>query len=354
VQRSARPGSPVRLASSRRLRRPHRLRRPAALALLGWLAVAAATARPAAAHDFWMVPAELVVPADRQIMVSLYVGEGFVAESEKPFQRDRVLTFRHFYNAATAAGTAPVVDDVLKTGASLDGQTPLVSLPVRGAGGHLLAMERKPTTIELAAAKFDEYLRHEGLEPLVRERARLGESGQPGRERYSRYLKTLIQVGDVQDQSFGLVTGAALELVPSQNPVFLAPGDELTVQILFRGQPLPGARLEASWRDGDDVRVSQVVADGTGRATVKMDRRGMWLLRMVHMVRCEGCPDADWESFWTSYTFATLGYPGATVVAPPMMAPMLPRRSMIIVAAVGALVLIIGVAAIRRRAPDRA
>ncbi len=310
--------------------------------------------RLAAAHDFWMVPSELVVPDARQIFVSMYVGEGFVAESEKPFQRDRVLAFRHFSSAPSAAADggaagAVLVDDVLETGASLDGQTPLVSLRVSGAGGHLLAMERKPTTIELEAAKFDEYLRHEGLGRLAAERARLGESGKPGRERYSRYLKTLIQVGDAKDAVFGTVVDAALELVPEQNPVFLAPGEELTVLVRFRGQPLPGARLETSSRDGDDVRVTQVTADDRGRATVKIDRRGVWLLRMVHMVRCEGCSDADWESFWTSYTFATLRGPGVTVVAPSMMAPAVPRWTLVIAAAVGALVLIIGATVWRRR-----
>lgn len=27
------------------------------------------------------------------------------------------------------------------------------------------------------------------------------------------------------------------------------------------------------------------------------------MLHMVHMRRCEGCVEADWESFWAAYTF---------------------------------------------------
>lgn len=307
----------------------------AALALL---------ARPAAAHDFWIVPAELVAPADRQLPIRLFVGEAFVAEGEKPFQRDRVLTFRHLHGTST--------DDVLQQADAFhDGKAPLATLWMRGAGGHLLAMDRKPTQIELEPAKFEDYLRHEGLGHLVAERARLGETGKPGRERYSRYLKTLIQIGDARDELFGQVTGALLELVPQQHPVFVEPGGRLTVQVRFRGQPLPRARLEAASRDGADVRSQYLTADEQGLVTVPIDRRGLWLLRMVHMVRCDGCADADWESFWTSYTFASWPAAGMSVVAPSMMPPPeAPRWPMILAAAAGAAVLLVGRALWSRRA----
>jgi hypothetical protein len=39
------------------------------------------------------------------------------------------------------------------------------------------------------------------------------------------------------------------------------------------------------------------------------------------MVRCTGCADADWESFWTSYTFASADPSGKAVAAPSMLAP---------------------------------
>jgi uncharacterized GH25 family protein len=271
-------------------------------------------AAPATAHDFWIVPSELVVPADKRIPISLFVGEAFVAEDEKPFQQSRVVTFRHFHGQAA--------DDVLaEKDAYRDGAKPMATIDVRGAGGHLLAMDRKPTNIELTASKFEDYLRHEGLAPLVELRAKLGESGKPGRERYSRYLKSLIQVGDVKDDVFGIVTGAILELVPQQHPVFVEPGRTLSVQVRFRGQPLPLARLEAASRQGANIQIRNLVADERGLVSVPIDRRGVWLLRMVHMVRCEGCADADWESFWTSYTFASWPEPGKSVVAPSMKEP---------------------------------
>jgi len=35
-----------------------------------------------------------------------------------------------------------------------------------------------------------------------------------------------------------------------------------------------------------------------------LGQRGAWLVRTVHMQRCIGCDDADWESFWAAYSFA--------------------------------------------------
>ena len=32
--------------------------------------------------------------------------------------------------------------------------------------------------------------------------------------------------------------------------------------------------------------------------------RGAWLVRTVHIQRCFGCEDAEWESFWAAYSFA--------------------------------------------------
>ena len=41
-----------------------------------------------------------------------------------------------------------------------------------------------------------------------------------------------------------------------------------------------------------------------GTAEVKISHAGKWLVRMVHMRRCADRDEADWESFWTSLSFA--------------------------------------------------
>jgi uncharacterized GH25 family protein len=269
------------------------------------------SARPALAHDYWMVPAPLVTPAAQEVTLSLFVGEDFVAQDEKRFETARASRFSHLHGSETA--------EVLSL--SAEGGAPILRLRVEGEGGHLFVLDRNLAKIELAPAKFEDYLRHEGLTAVLAERARRGESDKPGRERYTRCLKALVQVGAARDGTFGRVAGQALEIVPESDPGLAAPGDSLAVRVLFRGTPLQGARVEAFSREGADVKGQESATDEHGIAHVAVDRRGAWLLRMVHMVRCEGCADADWESTWASYVFASRPADGGTFAAPPMMAP---------------------------------
>ena len=78
---------------------------------------------------------------------------------------------------------------------------------------------------------------------------------------------------------------------------------------MFAGKPLAGAKIEGFVKAAHDAPVAAqaAVSDAQGRVVVKITEPGMWLVRTVHMRRCAGCVDADWESFWTSFGFAVRG-----------------------------------------------
>lgn len=132
----------------------------------------------------------------------------------------------------------------------------------------------------------------------------------------------------------------------------LRPGQDLVVRVQFHGVPLANARLEAFSRDGSDVRAAEYLTDAGGRIRVRIDRSGVWLLRMVHMIRCEKCDDADWESFWASYTFATANASGGSIRAPDMFpaAKMSRTKTAVISGALGIFTTILGAYFLRRRA----
>ena len=273
-------------------------------------AAAMGGARGAAAHDYWMLPDPLVLPpaAERDVALALFVGDDFVAEDEKRFERARASRFVHV--------TRDGATDVL--GQAAEGQAPILRVSLGAGGGHLFALDRNAARIELPAERFEQYLEHEGLSAVVVERAKRGESALAGRERYTRHLKALVQVGAARDAVFGAVLGQELEIVPEADPVHVEPGASVSVRVLFRGSPLDGARLEAMSHGAEGVRISAFATDHRGAARVPVERRGVHLLRLVHMVRCAGCEDADWQSFWASYVFATAAPDGSAVVAPPM------------------------------------
>ena len=129
-------------------------------------------------------------------------------------------------------------------------------------------------------------------------------------EGYSRFLKSLVQVGEAGGAELHKrVLGQTLEILLLQNPYRLDPGDPLEVKVLFEGKPLPGQSLKAFSNDRKG-RISshqfRTGPDGVGRFT--LDRAGLWLVRLVRLTPCSehssvDCEDADWESYWASYTF---------------------------------------------------
>ena len=104
-------------------------------------------------------------------------------------------------------------------------------------GAQLLALDTQPFTIELTADKFTDYLHDEGLEHVIALREATGQRAIPGRERYRRHVKTLLNVSGKSDASFGVRTGQTLELVPLANPHLLSLG----------ARELPRAAFLARW-----------------------------------------------------------------------------------------------------------
>lgn len=250
---------------------------------------------PARAHDYWLEFSPLTPAVGAELALSLWVGEDFAVIEQKGMQLERTLSLRDL----TAGG-----EEDLRALAT-EGAAPIVKFPLRGAGGHLIALERTPARVQLRALKFNRYLKHEGLLKVFAERKRSGERLVKARERYTRYLKAFVQVGDVVDGQSTRVLGQRLELVPARELATVKPGEKLGVQVRFEGAPLAGVMVEAFVRDAAGKPQGQKqFSDAQGRVEFTLAARGAWLVRTVHMQRCVGCEDADWESFWTAYTFA--------------------------------------------------
>lgn len=292
--------------------RAPRVRRPSVAAAAATLAMIAAWPADAYSHDYWLVPDVLLSPAPTDAALSLFVGDGFIAEEEKEMSPERTARFVHVHGGSQ-------VDLLPQAHAA---QRPAFRVTSLSPGGHLFGLDRNAAHIELEAAKFDAYLREEGLEAIAAERARRGESERPGRERYERFLKALVQVGAARDETYRRELSQTLEIVPLADPTVAAAGATLPVAVRFEGAPLKGARLERFSRLARQIEKMAVTTDRDGTAAVPMPGDGVHLLRLVHMVRCEGCADADWRSYWAAYTFAS--GPAEIVrptVAPPMVAP---------------------------------
>ena len=194
---------------------------------------------------------------------------------------------------------------------------------VRMEGGSVLAvMDRKPRPITTEAEKFNQYLSDEGLENIIAQRARLGQTDASGRESYARYLKTLVQDRNATASHANTLykrrVGQRLEILLENDPGGLGPDGTLKVKVLFEGTPLAGAKVVACRRAANERPpcVVSAVTSAKGLAEFKLDQPGLWLVRTVCMRAASGGPkaEAQWESFWAAYTFVAQYAPGSPTV----------------------------------------
>ncbi len=254
-------------------------------------------AAPALAHDYWLAPVTHFVPGDGDVGVSLLVGDKLVVEEDRPFEGERTPRIDLLHGTHTIDLRPDAMERAL----------PFLTIPLHGPGGHLLVVDRVPATVELDAAKFEKYIVNEGHRGILEERAKRGESALPGRERYRRNIKALFQVGAARDQTFGIDTGQGIELIPEQNPTFATPGETVTFRLTFHDKPLANHQVVALSKSTGAVAVvhsTEYTTDAEGRVKIAIDRYGDWLIRGVHMIRCETeCDAVEWDSFWVAYTF---------------------------------------------------
>jgi len=268
--------------------------RPAVALILSLLVV-----RVSYAHDVWLLPERFSLAKGDTLTVRQMVGSGLEVEEELSLLR-RITTR---FELLTPEGvtdllgqlpdekTRPVVKPVLERKMEVEGQA-------------LVTMEHGFIQTQFPNKQFLEYLEHEEFE-IERFRDAMG-SRPAQRERYARTLKCLVQVGEAAKGDLHKeVLGQKIEILLLQNPYLLDAGDDLEVRVLFDGKPLRDHLVTAFNGDGKRlVSRSKARTNVDGIARLKLDRKGFWLIRLVHLQPSTGRSDVDWESYWTSYSFA--------------------------------------------------
>jgi uncharacterized GH25 family protein len=241
------------------------------------------------AHDFWIEPTTFRPKVGATVGIALRVGEGFRGDPV-PRTPDRIVRFV----LVSASGEAPVE--------GVPGDDPAGVARVSEPGLQLVGYRSNSSRVDLDAEKFEQYLREEGLDQVVAERARRGEAGKPSREIYSRCAKSLLSAGEAGKAGHDRELGFTLELVPERNPYALPTGVSFPVRLEYQGKPLAGALVIALNRAAPENRLA-ARTDSEGRASFALAKPGAWLVKSVHMVPALADSGADWESFWASLTF---------------------------------------------------
>lgn len=247
----------------------------------------------AQAHDLYLMPSTFFPAKGATITVGFHVGDSF-PESEVGGRLDKLMDPRLIWRNGSA-----IVGNL-----RLDGKRDVGDVTTGGTGELIAAVHTAPTLIELDPAKFTGYLKEEGLTGVIAWRDGHGESGKPGKERYSKYAKAILLAGS-PNGFFSHAVGYTIEIIAEKNPYTLKPGDLLPIKVLFRGKPAADLQIETAWAGETERKTTVVGRTGPGgRMKVPLPSAGLWRIHTIKMERCAEPSVADWESFWASMTFA--------------------------------------------------
>lgn len=244
------------------------------------------------AHEYVLLPYKFKVQKGDTLEVHLFVADGFNIQIERPVQKAVIKQFE----LITENGNT----NLLTT--ATDGSLPILNAKVDFEGLGLIHMERDYSRIALATPKFKEYLKEDHIDNIS---VKGDADTKLQRERYSRYIKTLVLSGNKAiGDSYKKVVGQAFEVVLLQNPYTLKVGDSIKAQVLFLGKPLTNKTITARNRTGNASAIAATAkTNAQGICNFKLTRKGEWFIHATHMIPCPDKTDSDWESFWTSYSF---------------------------------------------------
>lgn len=242
------------------------------------------------AHEYILLAAKYRLQKDDMMELHLFVSDGFNIQLERPFQKNITRAFELI--------TKDKITDLQQTESAL----PVCNRKVDFDGGGLIHLERDYARISLATAKFLEYLKEDHIDKIA-DKVDVKKGDQ--KERYTRYLKCLVQSGNSFDDTvYKKITGQNFEIVLLQNPYLLHKGDKLSVKIIFMGKPLINKLITARNRTGNENALAITArTNEKGICTFALIRKGEWFIHATHMIACPDKKDSDWESFWASYSF---------------------------------------------------
>ena len=258
----------------------------------------------AQAHEFWFTPVTAPLVAGDTATLTLRVGEFFEGDV-LGFSMPQTVVLRQY----SAAGISD-----LRALLPRNAAVPALLVPLPTPGTQMVVFNSQPNFISLPAGSFHAYLHDEGLDFIKTQREAAGNAEKPGRERYRRFVKTLLRVAPgvdavqsaaaTADTTATTRTNQRLEILPMADPLAMQPGDKLGVRVEFEGKPLEGALLKAWHKRGGQTLIIRAKTTADGTASFDLPYAGPWMISVVHMIPAVGVKDVDWDSLWGNLSFS--------------------------------------------------
>ena len=247
------------------------------------------------AHEFWIQPHDYRLESGQPLVADVRVGMDFGGNT-MPF----LPNTQNEFSITDTTGTRPV-DGRL-------GDNPAVNIATTADGLQILNLFSTSSMLTWTEFQdFDDFVSLHGMDWVLARHAERGLPDTGFKEAYTRFVKSLVAVGDGAGQDHYL--GMFFELVAGKNPYTDDMSDGMPISVLYQGVPLPEMQVDLFFRDtnGDLTRQS-VETNAQGVALVPNLGAGEYMVNSVHMI----IPfEADiertgvvWHSLWGSLTYA--------------------------------------------------
>lgn len=256
-----------------------------------FLILAAAVGLAATTHDYFLLPEMFFMHKGDKLNLHLLSGDNFVKDAEIPYQTAKTTSFA-LYNGKKKT-------DLLKM--SKDSATPVLSYELTNSGQSLIAMTRGYEFGFASRDNYAEFLNSQGLDKLA---AKVKQGNQFRiKEKYTRYMKTLISVDDHDGNAYEKELNETFEIILKTNPYKKQYGDDMVAVLKFQNKPLAAEPMELYIKSTTGNVYSQnLTTNDKGEVSFNLSREGIYMLRSVRIDATEA-KDADYESWWTSFTF---------------------------------------------------
>ena len=246
----------------------------------------------AKAHEFWIDPVDHILSPGEPVVADIRVGEAYEGTAFAYIPQ----RFRRFDYALN--GEIRPVDGTV-------GDRPALAMEVADEGLFVAIHVTDDQHITWSTwEKFVSFLEHKDLSWGLAEHDARGLSRENVRERYSRYAKSLIAVGEGagEDVTAGLLT----EIVALENPYTDDMSDGLDIRAEYQGDPLKNVQIEVFRKASDGtVTITLERTDEQGQATIPIEPGARYMLDTVVLRPLEvvEARDPPWETLWANLTF---------------------------------------------------
>jgi len=244
-------------------------------------------------HEFWIQPDKFIYNHGEPVNIKFLVGENFTGQNWTG-DRSKIKSLRLYFEDVTDKNCIDNVGG--NKGDSLQ-------IAILDEGTVMLTLNTTNSFIDLEAAKFNDYLREDGLAEALKYREKHGDTAKNGRENYQRSVKTIFQVGSRFTNVFKKRTDLPLDIVPAEHPYNVSKDGDFKVKLFFMGERLKNTKVKVWHKLDSNISQQEYVTDDEGEIKFFLSPEGEWMVSCVKMIRLEDGPKAEWQSYWGSLTW---------------------------------------------------